>query len=532
MATKSDRKIYPGRFFRHFHCNAKGYGLAIVSTALAALLRWVFPWALTPAPYLGFYPAVVFSAALGGVGPGMVSTIASLLLVNFVFGNFNPGDYGAMARQVIWVAASIGVSVLAGMQQAARMRERQQADELRRLNEQLEVRVQERTAQIQEANRQLYEANVKLAELDIAKTAFFSNVSHEFRTPLTLMLGTLKEVLGGGEENLPRDIHSSLTVAHRNSLRLLKLVNTLLEFSRIEAGRVQANFEPIDLAVFTNGLAAHFCSACDAAALKLVIDCPILPQPVYVDREMWEKIVLNLISNAFKFTFKGRIEVKLRAVNGYAELTVGDTGVGIPRHELPHLFERFHRVEGVRGRSYEGSGIGLALVDDLVRLHRGTIDVQSELGHGSTFTVRLPLGKDHLPPFQLTDSSMGKPIVPITTHANAFLEEALLWLPESEGSSSVVDSTNCIGDVRGHVLIADDNADMRSYIRRLLEAAGYKVESASDGQAALGACEIRIPDLILTDVMMPGLNGFELLKQLRVKEDFRGADNHALCTRG
>src|SRR5690349_18712635 len=199
-----------------------------------------------------------------------------------------------------------------------------------------------------------------LAEIDRAKTAFFSNVSHEFRTPLTLMLGPLRDVFE--DPALPAPIRARLEVAHRNSLRLLKLVNSLLDFARIEAGRATASFEPVDLGAFTEDLASNFRSAMDRAGLAFHVDCPPLASPVHVDREMWEKIVLNLLSNAFKYTHAGRIDVRLRAADGHAVLTVADTGIGVEAQELPRLFDRFHRVEGAQGRTQEGSGIGLALV--------------------------------------------------------------------------------------------------------------------------------------------------------------------------
>ena len=189
-----------------------------------------------------------------------------------------------------------------------------------------------------------YEAERKraesLAELDRAKTVFFSNVSHEFRTPLTLMLGPIEEELRERPQ-APR-----LEMAHRNSLRLLKLVNQLLDFSRIEAGRIQANYQPTDLGLYTTELASVFHSAMGKAGLGFVIECPPLPQAVYVDRDMWEKIVLNLVSNAFKFTFAGEIAVSLQAVDDHVELAVRDTGIGIAPEELPHVFDRFHRIEG------------------------------------------------------------------------------------------------------------------------------------------------------------------------------------------
>src|SRR5581483_8459802 len=270
-----------------------------------------------------------------------------------------------------------------------------------------------------------------LAELDRAKTTFFSNVSHEFRTPLTLMLGPLEEALSDSER-MPQEDRQLIEVAHRNSLRLLKLVNSLLDFSRLEAGRIRAIYQPTDLALLTADLASVFRSAIERAGMKLVINCPPLSEPVYVDRDMWEKIVLNLISNAFKFTFEGEIDVSLKPAGDHVELTVRDTGTGIPVNEIPHLFERFHRVEGARGRTYEGTGIGLALVQELARLHGGSISVESLYGKGSTFMVSVPFGHAHLP----ADRVSSVPNLTSTTSGpNPYVEEALRWLPDGNGSS-------------------------------------------------------------------------------------------------
>ena len=241
----------------------------------------------------------------------------------------------------------------------------------------------------------------KLAELDRAKTEFFSNVSHEFRTPLTLILGPLEELLAlpGEEFTAKRDAIASI---QRNSLRLLRLVNTLLDFSRIEADRIQAAYQPIDLAAYTRDLASNFRSVVEKAGLQLNVNCPDLPEETYVDRGMWEKIVLNLLSNAFKFTFEGSIGVSLRDAEHEVELAVSDTGTGIPAHELLNVFKRFHRVKGAQGRTYEGTGIGLALVESLVKLHGGTVGVNSQMGIGTTFYVRVPKGFRHLPEEQVT----------------------------------------------------------------------------------------------------------------------------------
>ena len=239
----------------------------------------------------------------------------------------------------------------------------------------------------------------ELAELDRAKTAFFSNVSHEFRTPLTLIMGPVEELRARLDPADPADAAAAgeLDVIHRNGLRLGKLVNTLLDFSRIEAGRMQASFEPLDLGAFTTELASVFQSAFDRAGMRYEVDCPPLSAPVYVDREMWEKVVFNLLSNALKFTFSGTVSVRLGEEDGHAVLRVADTGVGVAAAEIPRLFDRFHRIENVPSRSNEGSGIGLALVRELVGLHGGTITAESDGRMGTTFTVGIPFGHGHLP---------------------------------------------------------------------------------------------------------------------------------------
>ncbi|MEP0912730.1 ATP-binding protein [Leptolyngbya sp. GB1-A1] len=370
-----------------------------------------------------------------------------------------------------------------------------------------QVSVSIRNAQAYEEERRRAEM---LAEIDRAKTVFFSNVSHEFRTPLTLMLNPLEDLLQN--DHLPAAEREQIAVAHRNSQRLLKLVNTLLDFSRLEAGRIQAVYEATDLASLTADLASGFRSAIEKAGLQLVVNCLPLPEPVYVDREMWEKIVLNLLSNAFKFTFEGQISVSLYPVDAAVELIVQDTGTGIPAHELPRLFERFHRVAGAQGRSYEGSGIGLSLVQELVKLHGGTVTASSVEKEGSTFVVRLPIGCAHLPSEQIQSV---RTQASTASGATAYVEEALEWVVERREDSAALPPR-----VSARILLADDNADMRHYLQRLLRE-HYEVEAVADGQAALEAARAQLPDLVLTDVMMPRLDGFELLRQLRADPQTR-----------
>ena len=358
-----------------------------------------------------------------------------------------------------------------------------------------------------------------LAELDRAKTLFFTNVSHELRTPLTLILSPLEELLAEAEQ--PVDRREELELIRRNALRLLRLVNTLLDFSRAESGRIDALFQPTDLRAVTADLASAFRSAIEAAGLRLVVDFPPLGEPIWVDREAWEKIVLNLLSNALKFTFAGEIAVSLHLEEDEVVLRVRDTGVGVPAEELPHVFERFHRIKDAAARSHEGSGIGLALVDELTRLHGGSAVVESEVGTGSTFTVRLPRGSAHLP----ADKLGGPEGTAARSLGSApYVEEALRWLPdetrpEHAGAAELlrddlVRESSTPRTASARLLIADDNADMRAYLARLLRRY-WQVETVADGDAALARARKSPPDLVLSDVMMPRLDGFELLRALR-----------------
>jgi signal transduction histidine kinase/CheY-like chemotaxis protein len=358
-------------------------------------------------------------------------------------------------------------------------------------------------ARAYEAERRRAEA---LAELDRAKTEFFTGISHEFRTPLTLLQGPIEQLRAHPMVQAAPDVAAELDVAHRNGLRLGRLVNTLLDFSRLQAGRTKAQFAPTDLSALTAELAGMFRSAVERAGLTLTVRVE-LDEPVWVDRESWEKIVLNLLSNALKFTFTGGITVGLRRDGGAAVLEVTDTGIGIPAADLELLFDRFHQVRGARGRSAEGSGIGLALARELAALHHGTISAASRLGRGSTFTVRLPFGSAHLPADQLAPAGADPGRV---RSADSFVTEADRWLDEGPGRAQEPPDD----DDRPRVLVADDNADMREYLTRLL-GPHYAVTAVADGAAALADARANPPDLLLTDVMMPEVDGFALLTALR-----------------
>jgi signal transduction histidine kinase/ActR/RegA family two-component response regulator len=353
-------------------------------------------------------------------------------------------------------------------------------------------------AQAYEDERRRAEA---LAEIDRAKTAFFANISHEFRTPLTLMLSPIEDMLAGRMTPGPEP----LALVRRNGVRLMKLVNTLLDFSRIEAGRIEASYQLVDIAALTADVASMFRSTIERAGLQFTLDAQPISDNVYVDLEMWEKIVLNLLSNAFKFTFSGEIRVSLVQDDAsQVRLAVSDTGIGIADGDRARIFERFHRIHGARSRTHEGSGIGLALVAELVKLHGGSATVESALGTGSVFVVTIPTGKEHLPAARI-----GAPRSLASTRSGvAYIDEADNWIgPPADDSLPAIDA-------RRRIVLADDNPDMRGYLTRLL-GARWNIEAVADGDAALAAVRRQPPALILTDVMMPGLDGFGLLRAIR-----------------
>jgi len=365
-----------------------------------------------------------------------------------------------------------------------------------------------------------------LAAIDRSKTIFFSNISHELRTPLTLLLAPLDETLSRAK--LDDFDRQSLEMARRGGGRLLKLVNSLLEFSRIEAGRIEAAYEPTDLAELTSDLASMFRSAFERAGVILTIDCEPIPEPVYVDCDKWEKIVLNLLSNALKFTFSGEVKVIQRIRGDYIQLDVSDTGCGIAAEDRDRVFERFFRGRAAQTRTHEGSGIGLSLVQELVKLHGGTIEVSSVLGAGTAMTVRIPRGSAHLDSDRIVARrSTATPGRRVGLHA--FVEEALGWISEPtaaesaaaespEAQSAVANHEGTLLEPAANILVVDDNADMRGYLCRLLEQR-WRTEWASDGVSALQSIQRQAPDLVIADVMMPRLDGFGLLRALRDDPD-------------
>ncbi|MEH1101903.1 SpoIIE family protein phosphatase [Micromonospora sp. CPCC 205561] len=346
-----------------------------------------------------------------------------------------------------------------------------------------------------------------LAELDAAKTEFFTDVSHELRTPLTLIAGPVRESLADLREPLPPAQRERLELVHRSTGRLRKLVDDMLDFARVEGGRLDPDRVATDLAALTVGVAESFAYAMRQAGLTYRVDVETLPRPAYVDRDMWEKVVVNLLSNALKYTLAGAVRLRLRGDDTHVTLSVEDTGVGIPADQQPLLFRRFHRVRGAGGRSHEGTGIGLALVQELVRLHGGSVGVRSVEGEGATFTVRLPYGRAAA----ATTTPGGRGHEP--AH-EAYVTEALRWLPGSSPAAAAGGAEATGARDATTVLVVDDNADLRAFLTSLL-APVHRVVTAADGREALDRIAERVPDLVLTDVMMPRLDGFGLVRALR-----------------
>lgn len=359
----------------------------------------------------------------------------------------------------------------------------------------------------------------QLAEIDQAKTAFFSNVSHEFRTPLTLILGPLEQLNSNpaSDGRLSAENRDSM---YRNAQRLLKLVNNLLDFSRMEAGRVKASYENVQLVELTTDLASNFRSVIESAGMELIIKVNEPDVQVFVDTDMWEKIVLNLLSNAFKYTLKGSITVEITSEDNWAILEVSDTGVGIPEQELPHMFERFHRVENTLGRTHEGTGIGLSLVSELVNLHFGQLGVSSVFGEGSTFTVKIPLGSTHLPKEQIIQTHARRANL---SQQDTFIREAMSLLERGDSNETpdaVIQEVDFEIQKEIRVLVVDDNADMRAYLGKLISPY-FSVRYAVNGRDALDQVALESPDIIVSDIMMPVMDGQELLQELRSQSGTR-----------
>lgn len=364
----------------------------------------------------------------------------------------------------------------------------------------------------------------KLLELDRQKTEFFQNVSHEFRTPLTLTIGPLESAVVQGQSLS----YEQSVIALRNSRRLLRLVNQLLDLQRLDAGRMQPTFRPCDPLSFIEQIADSFRPYCEKKRIDLLThlsDCAA----VYLDVEKFDKVLYNLLSNAIKFTEPGgKIEVMLQPTSTHCLIQVRDTGIGIRPDQLPHLFGRFRQADGSASRGYEGSGLGLALVKELVELHGGRVTVESTYGSGSIFSVWLRFGADHLPASQVTD--LGIDLEPSRASIELSHLETDLESGDFSSPASVTvidppdpeDSSDPVTDTPARILVVDDNADMRSYVSSVLQRAGYQIWTARHGAEGFEATQTCHPDLIVTDLMMPLVSGLEMIQMIRRQPELRG----------
>ncbi len=360
----------------------------------------------------------------------------------------------------------------------------------------------------------------RLLEVDRLKTEFFQNISHEFRTPLTLMIGPLESAVNQIQD-LP---YEQAQIALRNARRLLRLVNQLLDLQRFDAGRMQPSFRPCNLVDFCEQTIESFQPYCEKKGINLAPNLQSVPA-IYLDLERFDKVLYNLLSNAMKFTPRaGTISVTLEPNGKYCQLEVKDTGIGIRREQIPHLFERFRQAEGSTNRSYEGSGLGLALVKELVDLHKGQIHVNSIYGEGTTFTIWLPIGADHLPAEQVLEV----PAELNPRRAAVELADVEMELAEAEASGEIeinsleekpssesVNPENCI-------LVVDDNSDLRRYLSSILQQANCNVVMARNGSEGFEKAKAYRPEVIITDLMMPVVSGLDLIRMIREDQQLKG----------
>jgi signal transduction histidine kinase/ligand-binding sensor domain-containing protein/DNA-binding response OmpR family regulator len=346
-----------------------------------------------------------------------------------------------------------------------------------------------------------------LRQVDLLKSQFFANISHEFRTPLTLILGQIDSVMSSLAQTKEK---AKLQVANRNARRLLTLINQLLDLSKLESGNMELNAAQYNIVSFLKSLFYSFESLATTQKIKLKFETEADFIPVVFDLDKMEKVFYNLVSNALKFTREhGEIKIEIVVIDSiYVEIRVADNGLGIPENHLPNIFDRFYQVDNSTTRNFEGSGIGLALVKELVELHGGMVKVESREGEGSVFFVMLPLSEQK-PEIETND----KKIIAHDFSPAIYPENEIV-----ETEESFTEFVKPLIDTREIVLIVEDNTDVRAYIREQLEEY-YHVMEAENGEEGMMVAKETVPDLIISDLMMPKLNGFEFCKEVRKSEN-------------
>ncbi len=364
-----------------------------------------------------------------------------------------------------------------------------------------------------------YEAE-KVREVDVMKMRFFANISHEFRTPLTLILGPVEKLLSQTERTAERE---DLTIVRRSALRLLELINQIMDISKLESGRMKVQVEMMDLVPFLRAIVLSFVPFAERKQMGINFVPAEESITGYVDRDKVHKIVTNLLSNAFKFTPEGgEVCVRVSAsgddehtanpTQGFVEIVVSDTGVGASKKELEKIFDRFYQADHPNVREHPGTGIGLALTKELVEIHQGRISVKSEPGKGSTFRVRLPLGRERWTGEQIIERAEG---------AERSQVAVLASTPEIGVGEDLRERDHDapeLAEVESHlILIVEDNEDVLRYLRSSL-GQQYRIEMATDGVAGFEAALTHVPDLVVSDIMMPRMDGVELCRNLKNDE--------------
>jgi signal transduction histidine kinase/DNA-binding response OmpR family regulator len=383
----------------------------------------------------------------------------------------------------------------------------------------LEITIQERTKEIREKNKQLKDQSKKLKEMDSIKSRFFANISHEFRTPLTLIMGPLEQMLSDSRDTQQQE---KLDMMLRNSRRLLTSINQLLDLSRFDSGKMKLKAACQDVVSFMRGIFSSFYLAAQENRLIMEFHSGKKTLPLYFDAPKMEDVMNNLLINAFKFTSSGgEITVSLyidrqageKPSAGFVNISVRDTGIGIAKEQLPHIFDRFYQVDGPGQEALKGTGIGLALIKENVALHHGKIDVHSQEGKGTEFVIRLPLGHEHLDPGEIT------PPPAASTQAKEYKEIELLDMlsdskTEEQNNEGTAAANTGPDRKKPLILVVEDHADVRKYICEPLKK-DYRVIEAADGQEGIKKAGKFFPDLIVSDIMMPRVNGCQLCRELK-----------------
>jgi signal transduction histidine kinase/DNA-binding response OmpR family regulator len=381
----------------------------------------------------------------------------------------------------------------------------------------LEIKVDERTVELKKARDQLSETINSLQEAQQTQNRFFANISHEFRTPLTLILGPVRQIIERTKEEKTRD---DLKVVHKNANRLLGLVNQLLDISKLESGNMKLQTTPQNIIPLLKALQQSFCSYAERKRITLKFNSIEDEIIVYIDKNKIEKIITNVLSNAFKFTPEGgRIEIAVKPSSfpplvkgelkgGFLEISIRDSGIGIPNEKIPKIFDRFYQVDGSHTREQEGTGIGLSLTKELVELHKGKIEVESEEGKGTTIIISIPLGKEHLKPEEICELEMNEQKISFVPEEVIYHEETKI---EKPGIGLITDTG------KPYLLIVEDNSEVRNYIKSNLNKY-YRILEAVDGEDGWNKSILQMPDLIVSDVMMPKMDGFKLCDKIKTDE--------------